>query len=193
MPHEPRDADPDTVTLHVPFRVVKRGVRKEMQLPEGATRPRRTDGALVKALGHALESGEFATIAELAEREGIAPRTRPVSCASRWSHRTSSRQAERGDVDAKGRGKARGLSEPTIMDCAVAEQLRRSNCEFKDGLTAALRFTGIGATDCPRCGASRVLGKQNVIERYAAIAPEDSDGVLVLLERARTAETGTKV
>ena len=69
---------PDTVTLHVPFRVVKRGGRKEMQLPEGAAPPRRTDSTLVKALARAfrwkrmLESGEFATIAELAEREGIA-------------------------------------------------------------------------------------------------------------------------
>ena len=26
---------PDTVTLHVPFRIVKRGGKKEMQLPEG--------------------------------------------------------------------------------------------------------------------------------------------------------------
>lgn len=70
---------PDTVTLHVPFRVVKRGGRKEMQLPDGAMPSRRTDSTLVKALGRAfrwkrmLESGEFATIAELAEREGIAP------------------------------------------------------------------------------------------------------------------------
>lgn len=69
----------DTVTLHVPFRIVKRGGKKEMQLPEGATQPRRTDNTLVKALARAfrwkrmLESGEFATIAELAEREGIAP------------------------------------------------------------------------------------------------------------------------
>lgn len=69
---------PETVTLHVPFRMVKRGGRKEMQLPEGATQPRRADSALVKALARAfrwkrmLESGEFATIAELAEREGIA-------------------------------------------------------------------------------------------------------------------------
>lgn len=69
---------PETVTLHVPFRMVKRGGRKEMQLPEGATQPRRADSALVKALVRAfrwkriLESGEFATIAELAEREGIA-------------------------------------------------------------------------------------------------------------------------
>ncbi len=69
----------DTVTLHVPFRVVKRGGRKEMQLPEGGTRPARTESTLVKALARAfrwkrmLESGEFATIAELAEREGIAP------------------------------------------------------------------------------------------------------------------------
>ncbi|MBO9463954.1 hypothetical protein J7443_01810 [Tropicibacter sp. R15_0] len=70
---------PDTVTLHVPFRVVKRGGRKEMQLPEGDKRPHRTDNSLIKALARAfrwkrmLESGEFATIAELAEREGIAP------------------------------------------------------------------------------------------------------------------------
>ena len=69
----------DTVTLHVPFRIVKRGGRKEMQMPEGATQPRRTDSTLVKALARAfrwkrmLESGEFTTIAELAEREGIAP------------------------------------------------------------------------------------------------------------------------
>jgi hypothetical protein len=69
---------PETVTLHVPFRVVKRGGRKEMHLPEGTTQPRRTDHTLVKALARAfrwkrmLESGAFATIAELAEHEGIA-------------------------------------------------------------------------------------------------------------------------
>lgn len=69
----------DTVTLHVPFRIVRRGGRKEMQLPEGATQSRRADNTLVKAMARAfrwkrmLESGEFGTIAELAEREGIAP------------------------------------------------------------------------------------------------------------------------
>ncbi|WP_413876514.1 hypothetical protein [Albidovulum sp.] len=68
---------PDTVTIHVPFRLVKRGGRKEMQLPEGASTQRRPDDALVKALARAfrwkrmLDSGNFATIAELAEREGI--------------------------------------------------------------------------------------------------------------------------
>ena len=70
---------PETVTLHVPFRIVKRGGRKEMQLPDGGTQSRRTDSTLVKALGRAfrwkrmLESGEFTTIVELAERERIAP------------------------------------------------------------------------------------------------------------------------
>ena len=69
---------PDTVTLQVPFRVVKRGGRKEVQLPDGVKQTHRTDSTLVKALARAfrwkrmLESGEFATIAELAEREGIA-------------------------------------------------------------------------------------------------------------------------
>jgi hypothetical protein len=50
-----------------------------MQMPEGAAQPRGTARTLVKALARAfrwkrlLESGEFATIAEIAEREGIAP------------------------------------------------------------------------------------------------------------------------
>jgi hypothetical protein len=69
---------PETVTLHVPFRVVKRGGRKEMHLPDGFRPDRKADNTLVKALARAfrwkrmLETGEFATIAELAEREGIA-------------------------------------------------------------------------------------------------------------------------
>jgi len=72
-------ATPDTVTLHVPFRITKRGGRKEVQLPDGAPVQRRTDNTLIKALARAfrwkrmLDSGEFATINELAEREGIAP------------------------------------------------------------------------------------------------------------------------
>lgn len=70
---------PETMTLHVPFRVMKRGGRKEMKVPENFAQPRRTDSTLVKALARAfrwkrmLESGEYTTIAELAEREGIAP------------------------------------------------------------------------------------------------------------------------
>lgn len=72
-------AVPETVTIHVQFRVVKRGGRKEMHLPAGGRPDRKADNTLVKALARAfrwkrlLESGEFATIAELAEREGIAP------------------------------------------------------------------------------------------------------------------------
>ena len=70
---------PETVTVHIPFRLVKRGGRKEMQMPEGASSTRKMDNTLIKALARAfrwkrmLESGEFTTIAELAEREGIAP------------------------------------------------------------------------------------------------------------------------
>jgi hypothetical protein len=72
-------AIPETITLHVPFRVVKRGGRKEMVLPPGASTQRaRVDNTLVKALARAfrwkrmLESGDYTTIAELARREGIA-------------------------------------------------------------------------------------------------------------------------
>ena len=40
-------AVPETVTIHVPFRIVKRGGRKEMQLPEGAPRFPVTDHSQV--------------------------------------------------------------------------------------------------------------------------------------------------
>jgi hypothetical protein len=59
---------PDTITVHVPFRVVKRGGRKEMHLPEGAAQLQRTDSTLIKALARAyrwkrlLDAGSFATI-----------------------------------------------------------------------------------------------------------------------------------
>ena len=68
---------PETVTLHVPFHIVKRGGRKEMQLPDRVRSERTADNTLVKALARAfrwkrmLDSGEFTSISELAEREGI--------------------------------------------------------------------------------------------------------------------------
>jgi len=71
-------AIPDTITMHVPFRLVKRGGRKEMVLPADRPTPRTTDDTLVKALARAfrwkrmLESGEFGTISDLARHEGIA-------------------------------------------------------------------------------------------------------------------------
>ena len=69
---------PETVTVHIPFRLVKRGGRKEMHMPDGASSQRSMDNTLVKALARAfrwkrmLESGEFTSISELAEKEGIA-------------------------------------------------------------------------------------------------------------------------
>jgi hypothetical protein len=71
-------AIPDTITVHVPFSLVKRGGRKEMVLPVDRSTPRQTDDTLIKALARAfrwkrmLDTGEYATINELAEREGIA-------------------------------------------------------------------------------------------------------------------------
>jgi len=71
-------AIPETVTIHVPFRIVKRGGRKEMILPPGAREPSKIDNTMVKALARAfrwkrmLKSGEFSTITELAQRERIA-------------------------------------------------------------------------------------------------------------------------
>lgn len=70
---------PETIILHVPFRIVTRGGRREMQVPESCTQESKSENSLVKAVARAfrwkrmLESREFTTIAELAEREGIAP------------------------------------------------------------------------------------------------------------------------
>jgi len=69
---------PEMITVHVPFRVVKRGGRKEMHLPEGAAQLRRTDSTLIKALARAyrwkrlLDAGSFATIEEIAAHERIS-------------------------------------------------------------------------------------------------------------------------
>ncbi len=76
--HDRAKPVPKTVTVHISFCLVKRGGRKEMQMPNGTSSQRKSDNTLIKALARAfrwkrlLESGEFTTIAELAEREGIA-------------------------------------------------------------------------------------------------------------------------
>ena len=70
---------PETVTINVPFRLVKRGGRKEIQLPPGMSARSKIDNTLVKALTRAfrwkqmLESGQYTTISELAKGEAIAP------------------------------------------------------------------------------------------------------------------------
>ena len=73
--------DGEAITLIFPDRVRRRGARKLVVTPDGlagAAQPLE-DNTLVKALARAfrwkrmLETGEFTTIAELAEREGIAP------------------------------------------------------------------------------------------------------------------------
>jgi len=71
---------PETITVKVPFRFAKRGGRKEMQMPSGAPAKRvPPDSTLIKALARAfrwkqmLDSGEFATIGDLAAHDKIAP------------------------------------------------------------------------------------------------------------------------
>ena len=70
-------AIPETITIHVPFRIVKRGGRKEIHLPPCTHETRQTDETLVKALARAfrwqkmLENGEYTTITELSEAEKI--------------------------------------------------------------------------------------------------------------------------
>ena len=69
---------PSAITVRVPFRIVKRGGRKEIQAPADAPVPRKTDNTLIKALARGfrwkrmLDAGRFATMAELGEHEKIA-------------------------------------------------------------------------------------------------------------------------
>ncbi|MDT1064640.1 hypothetical protein RM190_22475 [Paracoccus sp. CPCC 101403] len=69
---------PDSIVLKVPFRIVKRGGRKEVHLPPDAPQHRDADDTLVRALARAfrwkrqLDTGTFATIADLARHEQIA-------------------------------------------------------------------------------------------------------------------------
>lgn len=70
----------DVVTIKVPFAIRKRGGRKLVFAPDGATMPPPTahiDSTLVKAIARAfrwqkmLETGQFATISEIARAEKI--------------------------------------------------------------------------------------------------------------------------
>ena len=75
-----READRGVLTVRIPFQIKKRGGRKIVIAPEGASwsapRPR-VDSTMVKALARAhrwkrlLESGRFASVAELAAAEKI--------------------------------------------------------------------------------------------------------------------------
>jgi len=71
----------ETISVHVPFTLRKYGGRKQVITPTGepaAIEKSRVDSTLVKALARAfrwkkmLESSQFTTITELAERENLA-------------------------------------------------------------------------------------------------------------------------
>ena len=74
--------EPAVVTIKVPFAVRKRGGRKLVLAPNGAPIPPlapQVDGTLVKAIARAfrwqkmLETGQYATIKEIAKVEKINP------------------------------------------------------------------------------------------------------------------------
>ena len=71
-------AIPDTITVHVPFSLVKRGGRREMVLPPSATAATTIDGTPVKALARAfrwkrmLDSGAFTSVTEIAAHEKLS-------------------------------------------------------------------------------------------------------------------------
>jgi hypothetical protein len=74
-------ADGETITVHIPMVFRKRGGRKLVVTPDGASwapRPR-VDNAMVKALARAfqwrkmLDTGVHATLEDLAKVKGVAP------------------------------------------------------------------------------------------------------------------------
>ena len=72
--------DTEIVTVHVPFRIRKRGGRKEMILPDAAlAQHRHVDNTLIKGLARAfrwkrmLDTGACPTLGDLATQEKISP------------------------------------------------------------------------------------------------------------------------
>jgi hypothetical protein len=83
----------DTLTIRIPVRLQRRGGRKLIMTPEGATMPApkpRRDETLIKALVRAhrwrrkIESGRAKSITDLAEQEGVTDayvcRLLPLTC-----------------------------------------------------------------------------------------------------------------
>jgi hypothetical protein len=83
----------DTLTIHIPMRLQRRGGRKLIITPEGAAVPTpkpRRDETLIKALVRAhrwrrqIESGQAKSITDLAEQEGVTDayvcRLLPLTC-----------------------------------------------------------------------------------------------------------------
>lgn len=70
---------PETITLHAPFRLQKRGGRTRVLAPDGRpfTPQPQVDNALIKALARAhrwkrlLETGQYANLTDLAQAEKI--------------------------------------------------------------------------------------------------------------------------
>ena len=79
--HPTLSKDGRTVTVHIPIKLRHQGGRKQIVTPAGATpwipAPTRVDNTLVKAIVRAhrwrdmLESGEYATVRDLAKAEAI--------------------------------------------------------------------------------------------------------------------------
>ena len=83
----------DTLTIHIPIRLQRRGGRKLIMRPEGAAMPApqpRRDDTLIKALVRAhrwrrrIEAGKAKSITDLAEHEGVTVayvcRLLPLTC-----------------------------------------------------------------------------------------------------------------
>ena len=95
-----RRLDGSTLVVRIPMRFQRRGGRKRIVAPDGSeivpTSKPQPDGTLVKALARAwrwqrmLESGEYGTLAELADAERISRSLRlprPAAHAARPRHR----------------------------------------------------------------------------------------------------------
>lgn len=76
-------SDPDTITVHVPLNLARRGGRKQIVLPDGTSSwapPRaRIDNTMVKAIARGfrwrklLETGIHTTVDDIAAAERISP------------------------------------------------------------------------------------------------------------------------
>jgi hypothetical protein len=131
----------DTLTIRIPVRLQRRGGRKLIMTPEGATMPTpkpRRDDTLIKALVRAhrwrrrIESGRAKSITDLAEHEGVTDayicRLLPLTClAPDWAAPTRSANV--------GSSAQRRLEESTYRRPGIAETEEASHARLWTGVS----------------------------------------------------------
>jgi hypothetical protein len=168
----------DTLTIRIPMRLQRRGGRKLIMTPEGATaapapKPRR-DETLIKALVRAhrwrrrIENGQVKSITDLAEQEGRHRRLRVPAVAAhlpgaghrRGIPRWAAAEGTQAGGDAGERAAGVGTAAKQLGRLSLtAERSRRSSKLFSiDGNKRLISIPPVDAP-CARVAGCRLAGR----------------------------------